>query len=149
MGFAKYYVNDPNAPRPNRPAHLGVNVLLEYDGRLLLERRRDCGQWGLPGGQVKDREPEVRAMARELWEETGLRLPDAAFRKLKVFADNRIASYKDGSVWRMVVYLYRAELTEAPKLRVSAESMELRWFTREELKDTPIIITHQDMVDLF
>ena len=77
MGAAVFYLNDPAAPKPNRPAHLGVNILLEWDGKLLLERRRDCGMWGLPGGGVKGREPERRAMVRELWEETGIRLPEA------------------------------------------------------------------------
>ena len=60
MAAAVFYLNDPAAPKPNRPAHLGVNILLEWDGKLLLERRRDCGMWGLPGGGVKGREPERR-----------------------------------------------------------------------------------------
>lgn len=150
MGFATYYLNSPEAPKPNRPTHLGVNVLLEWDGKLLLERRWDCGQWGLPGGRVKGREPETAAIVRELWEETRLRLPEADFRKVRVFDEpGRIASYKDGSVWRMVVVLYRAKVDEKPTLQRSAESKELRWFTRQELKTLPVICTHQDMVALF
>ena len=35
MGAAVFYLNDPAAPKPNRPAHLGVNILLEWDGKLL------------------------------------------------------------------------------------------------------------------
>ena len=50
MAAAVFYLNDPAAPKPNRPAHLGVNILLEWDGKLLLERRRDdargeCDCW--------------------------------------------------------------------------------------------------------
>lgn len=150
MAFAKYYLIEAEAPKPNRPTHLGVNVLLEWDGKLLLERRWDCGQWGLPGGKVKGREPETRAIARELYEETGLRLPEAAFQKLRVFSERgRIASYQDGTVWRMVVILYRARLEREPELRVSHESRELRWFTRQELKELPVACTHRDMVGLF
>lgn len=150
MTIATFYRNDPNAPKPNRPAHLGVNILLEWDGKLLLERRRDCGAWGLPGGGVKGREPERKAMIRELWEETGLRLPEDALQKVAVFGEpGRIASYRDGSVWRMVVILYRATLQKEPKLKISAESKELRFFSREELKTLPVICTHQDMVERF
>lgn len=128
MGAAAFYLNDPAAPKPNRPAHLGVNILLEWEGKLLLERRRDCGMWGLPGGGVKGREPERRAMVRELWEETGIRLPEATLQQVAVFGEpGRIASYPDGSVWRMVVILYRAELDREPRLRISAESKELRF----------------------
>ncbi len=150
MAYARYYVNDPGAPKPNRPTHLGVNVLLEYDGKLLLERRRDCDQWGLPGGQVRGREPESKAAARELWEETGLWLPPTAFERVKVFDERgRIASYADGSVWRMVVVLYRVKLENKPELKISRESRELGWFTRQELQNLPIPVTHQDMVKLF
>ena len=38
MPVARYYLNDPAAPKPNNPTHIGTNVYLEYDGRLLLER---------------------------------------------------------------------------------------------------------------
>ena len=30
MGAAAFYLNDPAAPKPNRPAHLGVNICLLY-----------------------------------------------------------------------------------------------------------------------
>ena len=142
MAAAVFYLNDPAAPKPNRPAHLGVNIL--------LERRRDCGMWGLPGGGVKGREPERRAMVRELWEETGIRLPESALQKVAVYGEpGRIASYPDGSVWRMVVILYRAKLDREPRLRISAESRELRFFTRQELAELPVICTHRDMADRF
>ena len=129
MAAAVFYLNDPAAPKPNRPAHLGVNILLEWDGKLLLERR---------------------AMVRELWEETGIRLPESALQKVAVYGEpGRIASYPDGSVWRMVVILYRAKLDREPRLRISAESRELRFFTRQELAELPVICTHRDMADRF
>lgn len=147
MGFAAYYLHDPNAPKPNRPAHLGVNVLIEWDGKLLLERRRDCDIWGLPGGGVKGREDEGKAIAREVLEETGLRIPVSEFQKIRVYGEpGRIASYRDGSVWRMVIVLYYAKLQRKPALSPSAESKELRFFTREELKNTQIVCTHRDLV---
>lgn len=148
MSFVRFYCGDPAAPRPNRPTHLGVNALVEWQEKLLLERRRDCGVWGLLGGGVKGREPERRAMARELWEETGLRLPEQAFEKLGVFdTPARIASYRDGSVWQMVIVLYRLQLTQAPALRQSSESKELRFFRPEELRDLEIVCTHRDLVE--
>lgn len=42
------------------------------DGRIVLIRRRDTGQWGLPGGIVNWGEDIPTTIERELEEETGL-----------------------------------------------------------------------------
>jgi 8-oxo-dGTP pyrophosphatase MutT (NUDIX family) len=47
-------------------------VVLDGEGRLLLQRRSDDGTWGLPGGYVEPGESVEEAAARELQEETGL-----------------------------------------------------------------------------
>ena len=93
MPVAAYYLHDPAAPKPNSPTRMGTNVLLECRGRLLLEQRWDCGAWGLPGGRLRRGEDEAHGIARELFEETGLRLPEAAFTRVRVVDDaDRIAS---------------------------------------------------------
>ncbi len=150
MSWAKFYFRDPSAPKPNRPVRLGVNALVEWEGKLLLERRRDCNAWGLVGGGVKGREDEAKAMARELWEETGIRLPAGAFQKLRVYGGrDRIACFNDGSVWRMVVILYHVRLSSPPRLNVSNESTELVFFSPEELKTLDVVCTHREFVDQF
>lgn len=147
MNIATYYLHDPNAPKPNQKTRRGANVYLEYNGRLLLEQRWDCGLWGLPGGRLRDGEDGAAGIARELREEAGISLPESRFQKLRVVDDpDRIAAYRDGSVWRMVIWLYHAVLTEAPALHISKESHELRFFTREEAAALPIVATHRDLV---
>jgi 8-oxo-dGTP diphosphatase len=44
------------------------------DGRLLLIRRGDSGQWALPGGTLEWGEQLRAAITREVWEETGARV---------------------------------------------------------------------------
>ena len=149
MAIVTFYNCDPkDAPRTTMPAHLGANAILTWDGKLLLEKRRDSDIWGMPGGGCKKWETGREAIAREIYEELGIRIPKDAFTKLKVY-DNpgRIAAFRDGSIWRMVIVMYGYEFKEEPKMRISAESKDLRFFTKEEIADIEIAITHRDIVE--
>ena len=152
MSIVKFYRGDPkNAPKTTMPAHLGANAIITCKGRLLLEKRRDSDIWGMIGGGCKKTETGRDAIARETYEELGLRIPKDRFTKLAVY-DNpgRIAAYRDGSIWRMVIVMYGLDLEEEPVLRISSESKDLRFFTKEEIRDIEIAITHRDIVeDLF
>ena len=99
------------------------------------------------GGGCKKRETGRDAIAREVYEELGVRIPKDQFVKLAVY-DNpgRIAAYRDGSIWRMVNVIYGYEFAEEPALRISSESKELRFFTKEEIKEIEIAVTHGDIV---
>ena len=148
MSYVTFYRGDPNAPKPNMPAHLGANCVIVWDGKLLLERRRDSDTWGLVGGGCKKWEEPIQAMAREVREELGLRIKPARFKKLKVYGEpGRIAAYRDGSVWRMVIVVYKLELDEKPSIHISNESKEARFFTKEEVKNLEIPVTHSDIVE--
>ena len=104
--------------------------------------------WGLVGGGVKKQETGLQAIVREVYEELGLRVPPERFRKLRVYGEpGRIAAYRDGSVWRMVIVVYALDLPEEPALRVSHESRELRFFTPEEVRKLSIPVTHSDIVE--
>ena len=148
MAIVKFYRGDPNAPKTTMPAHLGANAIITCQGKILLEKRRDSDTWGLVGGGVKKTETELQAITREIYEELGLRIPKDAFRKLAVYGEpGRIAAYQDGSIWRMVIVVFGLELPEIPDLTISAESKELRFFTKEELKNIEIVVTHSDIVE--
>lgn len=148
MAIVTFYNCDPkDAPKTTMPAHLGANAIITCQGKLLLEKRRDSDIWGLIGGGCKKTETGREAIARETWEELGLRIPKEKFEKLAVY-DNpgRIAAYRDGSIWRMVIVVYGLDFAEEPAMRISAESKDLRFFTKEELRGIEIAITHADIV---
>ena len=148
MSIVKFYRGDPNAPKTTMPAHLGANAIITCQGKLLLEKRRDSDIWGMPGGGCKKWETGRDAIAREIYEELGLRIPKDRFEKLAVY-DNpgRIAAYRDGSIWRMVIVVYGLDFAQEPVMRISSESKELRFFSKEELKDIEIVVTHSDIVE--
>ena len=149
MAIVTFYNCDPkDAPNTTMPAHLGSNAILTCKGRLLLEKRRDSDSWGMPGGGCKKWETGREAIAREVYEELGVRIPKEEFTKLKVY-DNpgRIAAFRDGSIWRMVIVMYGYDFAEEPAMRISAESKDLRFFTKEEVRNIEIAITHRDIVE--
>ena len=149
MSIVKFYRGDPaNTPKTTQGAHLGANAIITCQGKLLLEKRRDSDIWGMPGGGCKKWETGRDAIAREIYEELGIRVPKEKFTKLAVY-DNpgRIAAYRDGSIWRMVIVVYGLDFEEEPTMRISSESKDLRFFTKEEVKEIEIAITHADIVN--
>lgn len=148
MSYVTFYLNDPKAPKPNMPAHLGSNCIITCNGKLLLEKRVDSDTWGLVGGGCKKWEDPEQAMAREVYEELGWRIRPAEFKKLKVYGDpGRIAAFRDGSIWRMVIVVFGLELEEERPIRISRESKEAQFFTKEEVRHLQIAVTHSDIVE--
>ena len=149
MAIVTFYNCDPkDAPKTTMPAHLGANGIFTCRGKLLLEKRRDSDVWGLIGGGCKKTETGRDAIARETYEELGVRIHKDKFQKLKVY-DNpgRIAAFRDGSIWRMVIVVYGYDFPEEPVMRISSESKDLRFFSKEEIKDIEIAVTHRDIVE--
>lgn len=147
MSIVTFYRDHPNPPKTTQRTRLGANALIVCKGKLLLEKRSDCDIWGLVGGGVKRKETPLQAITREIWEELGVRVSKDKFRKLAVYDGNRIAAYQDGSVWKMVIVAYLLELEQIPEMRISKESKQLRFFSKEELADIEIVVTHSDIVE--
>lgn len=147
MTSARFYYQDANAPIPNRPRNLGVAALIERDGKLLLERRADCGRWSLIGGSIEANETLGQGLVREIYEETGLTVE--AYTLFGTFSDpSRIAQYPDGNVLRLVTLAYRVTVDTGAPL-CSRESMSLAWFTPDELRTLDIVETHRHIVHAF
>jgi len=148
MAIVTFYRGHPNPPKTTQGAHLGANAIITCNGKLLLEKRRDSDTWGLVGGGVKKQETTLQAITREIYEELGLRVSKERFRKLGVYGEpGRIAAYRDGSVWRMVIVVFALDFPAMPQMTISKESKELRFFSKEELQNIEIVITHSDIIE--
>jgi 8-oxo-dGTP pyrophosphatase MutT (NUDIX family) len=66
------YLNDPEAPRPNSLVPAAGVLAVDQAGRLLLQRRRDTGQWAIPMGKQELGETVAQCAVRETLEETGV-----------------------------------------------------------------------------
>jgi ADP-ribose pyrophosphatase YjhB (NUDIX family) len=51
---------------------VGSGVLIVRDDKVLLQRRKDNGLWGIPGGSLEPGESLEEAAIRETYEEVGL-----------------------------------------------------------------------------
>jgi mutator protein MutT len=79
---------NPTVPSAAPAVQVGVGVIVQRNGRVLLGRRRGAhgaGDWALPGGHLEFGETPEACAARELAEETGLRA--AGWRRAPYTAD--------------------------------------------------------------
>lgn len=64
-----------------------VWVILSYEDQVLLLKRgkkaNNPGLWNFPGGGVEGDETAKETVARELWEEAGIRISQSRFRAIK------------------------------------------------------------------
>ena len=145
---AEFFYRDPYAPRPNRPIGVGVLAIISCDGALLLERRSDCGRWGLVGGGIEAEESLEAALHREVREETGLEVVGQDL--FAVFpGPSRIVRYPDGNVVRLVTFVYEVEVEDFGTLRHSEESEELRFFRSEQLPALDVIETARPILKAY
>jgi 8-oxo-dGTP pyrophosphatase MutT (NUDIX family) len=68
------YLNDPLAPEPNSLVPAAGVLAVDQDGRVLLQRRRDTGQWAIPMGRQELGETVSQCAIRETEEETGVKV---------------------------------------------------------------------------
>ncbi|MCC0175650.1 NUDIX hydrolase [Waterburya agarophytonicola K14] len=97
------------------------------DGRIVLIRRSDTGQWSLPGGVIDWGEDIPHAANRELKEETGLDIVE--IKELRgVYSD----PHRDPRLHSISILL-EADVIGELKPKDKLEVLEIQAFTREEL----------------
>ncbi len=112
---------------------LGVGVLVEHDGRVLLVKRgREPakGLWALPGGKVEFKENLKHAAQREMREETGLDVEAGEVIYVFELIDER---------FHYVIVDLRARLLGGD-LKPSDDVTDARWFERDKVGSETIEI---------
>ena len=126
-----------------RTVMLGVRgVVRDELGRVLLVRHTYMPGWYLPGGGVDPGETAGEAFAREVWEETGVRL-DRPPRLVSMHLNPR-ASRRDHVVF------FVAEVASGGALAgPSAEIAELGFFALDALPDGVTPATRRRLDEVF
>jgi ADP-ribose pyrophosphatase YjhB (NUDIX family) len=109
-------------------------IIRNAAGEVLLQRRSDNGQWGLPGGSIEIGESAAAAIRREVCEETGLEVEP--LRLVGVYSDPafQVVRYADGNVVHYVS-LFFACRPLAGQLCTSEETLELGFFDPRALPE--------------
>jgi ADP-ribose pyrophosphatase YjhB (NUDIX family) len=120
------YYHDPSAPSANSLVVGSSAVVTDDEGRILLQRRSDSGNWALPGGAMDIGETFAQSAAREVKEETGLDV--RIDRIIGIYSDPaHVFSYDDGEV-RQEFSVCLACTIVGGTLRVSIESTSVEFF---------------------
>lgn len=124
-----------HAATPLTSTRAGVGLIIrDRRGRILLEQRSDCGLWGLPGGRIEPGESITETAKREAREETGLAIRVTGLQGVYTEPADRIITYPDNGDQRHLIDIAVTAVVVSGRLRISSESLELRWCSR---RDTP------------
>jgi 8-oxo-dGTP pyrophosphatase MutT (NUDIX family) len=112
VSFADSYLGQLRALVGNRPLlQIGVRVLVEDDaGRVLILRRSDTGDWGLPAGSMELNESLMDTIHREVHEEANVTVADVQVFGISSDPVIERYTYPNGDQVQSVVVLARARL---------------------------------------
>jgi 8-oxo-dGTP pyrophosphatase MutT (NUDIX family) len=126
------YLNDPNAPKPNSLVPAAGVLAVDADGRVLLQQRRDTGQWAIPMGKQELGETVTACALRETEEETGVEVRITGL--LGIFSDpGHIVLYHSNGETRQEYEIIFLGEPVSGQPTVNDEASAVRWCTRSDL----------------
>ena len=133
-------------------------LLVDDDGRILLQQCRDPSLpdgrswWNTPGGGIDDGEVPAQAAVRELREETGLQVHEAAVgevvhRRLTEFSFAGTAYRQSEDYFLVRTGAFDAQPTAHSDLELVAV-LGTRWWSRDELRRTGEQVYPEELLDV-
>ena len=134
-------------PRLGRQGQIRLGCsasLFDTQGRILLTKRADNGQWCLPGGAVDPGESVAEACEREVFEETGLTV--RVKRLVGVYSHpDQLVIYPDGNKIQAVALHFEVEWIGG-EAALSSETTDFGYFTRDELEKLEFLGRHKERI---
>lgn len=123
-----------------------TGYIISSDGQLLLGKKDPAkggvypDSWHNPGGGVEPDETDEQALAREIWEETGIDIAGSRIRLIDDKASGQAVKTLPGGeqiIADMHFIAYTVHLREpaaALALQPADDLMELRWFSARDVE---------------
>jgi ADP-ribose pyrophosphatase YjhB (NUDIX family) len=136
---SSYFASDPTQIR------LSVSAVVWRDrpgGELLLMQRSDNRHWGLPGGYVELGEGVAAAVAREVFEETGVRIEVGKL--VGVYSDpaRQVIDYGHGRRVHAINLCFEARATGSGEATTPHETLATGYFDAKALP-APFVPIHE------
>lgn len=119
--------NIVNSKKKARVLCVAGIVLLDNEGRVLLIRRGDDGNWCIPGGVVEPGETIEEAAIREVLEETGLIVDNLEFFNI-YSGQSQHHIYPDGNEYYFANTIFISSEFHGEMRADEIESKELKFF---------------------
>ncbi len=108
------------------------SVVMDEQGRVLLIRRRDSGEWGLPAGAVELGESVLDCCRREVKEETGLEVVSAV--PIAIYSEPRFRwTDRYGNQRQMLAIVFLVREWTGEVCPQTEETTDCRFFAMNDL----------------
>lgn len=118
---------------------VGCGIIIEQDGHILLQHRKDRDVRGIPGGVMEPGETFLETAKRETFEETGLMVGDLTLFGLYSGAEG-FAEYQNGDQVFSVQLVFHTVQFSGRLLQDAEESHAHHFFSKHDL---PALNVHQ------
>lgn len=110
----------------------GVGIIIIQQGKILMGKRSDSGQWGLAGGSIEAGETPKEAAIRELYEEFGLKVKYLNYLG-KSFSPSNPFKTKDSTDGCSIDFFGEFTIMEKIKININYEMTAYRWIPLEDM----------------
>ncbi|MEM7769494.1 MAG: A/G-specific adenine glycosylase [Cyanobacteria bacterium P01_A01_bin.37] len=131
-------MTETRAPLPHK--HIGVGVIWNESGQILIDRRRQegllGGMWEFPGGKIEPNETVENCIKREIQEELGIDI---------LVGDRLITIDHTYSHFRVTLNVHHCHYQSGEPQPIECD--EVRWVTLEELSQYPFPKANAQIID--
>ncbi|WP_413376580.1 NUDIX domain-containing protein [Paenibacillus taichungensis] len=122
----------------------GGAIIRDHMGRILLQKRSDYGDWGLPGGGMEPGESIEETMIREVKEETGLEV--SSYELASIYTGEKMKyTYPDGNEVVFVMFLFNVTAELGGKLDHDQTTL---LFEDEQNESLELVFKSLDEIDI-